>query len=385
MELWADLVANRNAVQAALGYLSEDAPIVLLVTDRPGRILSANRYAEHLLGPVKGKFFVRDVVVDFTGNLTLENLVNQENGRRMLNVNTPSGMPDTLQFQMVDCGATMLVLGSTDMAEHARLQREILLLNQELGNVTRALQKSNAELAKLNELKNQFLGMAAHDLRKPAGITMNFSELLLDELAEVANPEQMEFLSFILDASREMVRLIEDFLDVSIIESGRLRLNCEISSIAQVVSNAVRYLEPRARKKEVSLVVEGLGGLPQLPIDGPKVAQVVGNLVGNAIEHSQPRGRVWIEGAATQEAVTVSVRDEGAGLSEEVIERLFHPFSVGGTRKTAGERSVGLGLAIARKIVEEHRGRIWAESSPGLGAIFRFTLPLDNSQQGTEG
>jgi signal transduction histidine kinase len=369
-----DIFAEQTVAEAVLGYLRQDAPIVLLVTDRDGQILSYNPHAREFLGPLVERNFVRDVLVDFSGRLELETLCRQSPG--LLNVNTPSGMPETLHFSITSCGDRVLVMGLTEIAQQARVQREVFLLNQELGNLTRALQKSNAELARLNELKNQFLGMAAHDLRKPAGVTMNFAELLLDELANTITPEQKEFLSVILDTSREMVRLIEDFLDFSIIESGHLKLNLEMTSVARIVAEALRYQEPRARKKSVRLVVGDLDSIPALLLDEPKMVQVMGNLLGNAIDHSEPGGHVCIEGTRGQGIITLSVRDQGAGMSAEVMERLFRPFSGGRMRKQGGERSVGLGLTIARKIVEEHEGTISAESQLGQGSTFRFTLPL---------
>jgi signal transduction histidine kinase len=146
--------------------------------------------------------------------------------------------------------------------------------------------------------------------------------------------------------------------------------------VEEIMSGVAQIGRLIAAKKKITLLVEPAAGAPRLVADAAKLQQVLLNLVANAVEHSQPGQRVWLASYWQPSELCFSVRDEGPGLAPEDQARLFLPFGRGGTRKTAGERSVGLGLAIARSIVEAHEGRIWVESIPGYGATFVVALPV---------
>ena len=270
----------------------------------------------------------------------------------------------------------MLALGSLDIQEQQHLSSELLGLNSELNNLTRQLHQANAELAQLNQLKNQFLGMAAHDLRTPAGLIINYSEFVLDEAGDRLSAEHREFIEICRAAAEDMNQLIENFLDVSVIESGQLRLQFAQSSVPEILAGVGPIARMLAGRKKISLLVESPDDAPPLCVDKAKLQQVLVNLISNAVHHSQPGQRVWVSAHREAQQVVFAVRDEGPGLSPEDQSRLFTAFGRAGTKKTAGERSTGLGLAIARKVVEAHGGRIWIESTPGHGATFLFALPI---------
>ena len=136
-----------------------------------------------------------------------------------------------------------------------------------------------------------------------------------------------------------------------------------------------------AQKKGLALLVDAADELRRLSVDASKLQQVLLNLVGNAVEHSVAGQRVWLTGRWEEQSLVFAVRDEGQGISPENQAPLFTPFGRTGTKKTAGERSVGLGLSISRLIVEAHGGRIWVESVPGQGATFVFALPFHRPAQ----
>lgn len=361
---------------AALGYLYQRANIFLVITDRQGTVLRANAHAGAVLerSPIGLNF--RELLVDFIVARPFADLVAGSGGAQMLNITRVTGAPLTLGFSFIDRGPQILIIGEHDIAELARLQREVLGLNQESNDLARALQKSNAELVQLNQLKNQFLGMAAHDLRKPTGVVMSISQILLEDLADVVSPRQVEFLQYVYQASREMARLINDFLDISIIESGKLELRLASIRPADLLRESLKFIGPVAAKKNVELVIDCASDLPWLTIDAPKVGQVIANLALNAVEHSPTGSSVWITCQSAAEGLVFAVCDHGSGISLEKLPHLFRPFVPGDAVKSAGERGVGLGLVIARKIVEQHGGRIWAENNSGRGAVFRFLLPL---------
>jgi signal transduction histidine kinase len=271
-------------------------------------------------------------------------------------------------------------MASPDLQEQDHLRDEMLAINRELNDLTRQLQQANAELRDVNALKNRFLAMAAHDLRQPIGVVMAGADFLLAEEGSRLSAEGRSFLRTCLNAATTMKTLVDDFLDVSIIESGRLQLNPSTTTTAQIIDGVTPLVQLVASRKQVRLQVDCPPDSPPLRVDVGKVRQVLNNLVGNAVEHSSKGGRVWLAARHETDRVTFTVRDEGPGIAPEAQERLFVPFADAGTRKTAGERSIGLGLTIARQVVAAHGGRIWVESVPGHGATFLVELPFEAAQ-----
>ena len=362
--------------EAALAYLMETAPVLVLRLDAEGRVVAANERSRKVLGAEVLGRTLAEVVVDFTSAPDLVASGSHDQSERLLSLNTVSGLPESFLFRFLALPDGTLALGSPDFDEQARLQSELLGLTRELNNLPRQLHQSNAELREVNQLKNQFLGMAAHDLRKPVGVIMTYSEFVLDEAGPELPAEHRKFLQTCLAAATGMKRLIDDFLDVAVIESGKLGLELAPATAAEIVAAAAEIGRLVAKKKQILLVVAPADGTRRLGVDAAKLQQVVLNLLGNAVEHSQPGQRVWLSSQWEDQSLTFAVRDEGPGLKPETQARLFQPFAQGGTRKTAGERSVGLGLLITRKIVEAHGGRVWVESIAGQGATFRFALPV---------
>jgi len=238
-----------------------------------------------------------------------------------------------------------------------------------------ALLKKTRELDLLNARKNELLGMAAHDLRTPVGAIYSFSTLLASEVGPTLSPIHREMLDTIIDASAFMSELITDILDVASIESGSLRLARKPEAIAPFLRRVVAMNAMLARKKGIVIDVELGDGEAYGLVDARKIAQVLNNLLGNAIKFSQINTSITVGMAADPEWVTISVRDEGPGIPAEETGKIFTAFRTGSARGTAGEASTGLGLAIAHSIVAGHGGKIWVESSVGAGSTFSFTLP----------
>lgn len=260
----------------------------------------------------------------------------------------------------------------------AGLYDEISRLNNELVAMQRELAKKNAELERLNALKNQFLGMAAHDLRNPVHIIMAFSDILLEDAVDVLSAEQAAYVQQIIAASDYMSRLIDDFLSVSVIESGHLVLNLEVVELSDLLAQAVMLVGVKARKKEIEIIVTHDAALPRLIVDGQKIQQVLTNLLANAIEHSYPGSQVALRAHAQADTtIAIEVEDHGVGIAEEDLGRLFDPFTRKPSAKTGGEKSTGLGLTISQQVVKAHGGSITVESQVGQGATFRVVLPLE--------
>jgi signal transduction histidine kinase len=253
--------------------------------------------------------------------------------------------------------------------------KELAEANHELVVMQRELEKRNVELQKLNDLKNQFLGMAAHDLRTPLGAICAYSEFLLDEASISLTKEQIEFLATIKGSGEFLLGMVNELLDISKIEAGKLELDLKPTDLIALIERNVALHRPLAENKRIRLEFHRERAFWELVMDQVKVGQVLDNLISNAIKFSHPGSAIEIRATEVENHVVVSVRDEGLGIPPEELGRLFKPFEKTSVRSTAGEKSTGLGLAIVRKMVEGHHGNVWVESEVGKGSIFYFSLP----------
>lgn len=360
----------------AAGYLLQEAALLFLVLDSEGRILDANRYCRGLAGDVVGKPLT-DVILDFTGAFSFSTLRRNLDGVHLLNIRTLSGLPQTFYFHFLDLGEKILAFGEINSLEIETLRKSLVSANNELSNLGRELQKKNAELVKLNDLKNQFLGMAAHDLRNPIGVILSYSEFLLEEAGEALGEEHRQFLTTIRKSSDFMLSMLNDLLDITKIESGRLELELESVDLIDLIEKNVVLNRVLAAKKAILIAFQHDTDLPPTPVDRGKIDQVLNNLISNAVKFSPAGTTVTVHAFRSGDQVTVSVKDEGPGIPEAERQKLFQPFSRTSVQSTGGEKSTGLGLAIAKKIILGHRGKIWVESGIGTGSTFYVTLPLE--------
>jgi two-component system, sensor histidine kinase and response regulator len=249
------------------------------------------------------------------------------------------------------------------------------LRNELLNDLVLQYSSTIRKLVDLNQLKSKFLRIAAHDLRNPLASVRGLSEILLNEAAGPLTPDQKEYLDVINAASDRMLALVDDLLDISVIESGKLDMQLKKGSLEKVIEERIRIHKVFADEKRISLRWK-YADLPQALFDPSKIAQVIDNLLGNAIKYSPFDSIIYTLVELKNGMVMVSVKDEGPGIPEEDRARIFREFQKLRLEPTGGEKSTGLGLAIARKIVEAHRGRLQVESQVGLGSTFSFTLPL---------
>jgi signal transduction histidine kinase len=359
-------------------YVQDEANLVLLVFSREGQVVEANKYTEQLLGTnLVGRSF-RQVFISFDDSLKFEDLISDCQRLQALDVTPHTGIPQTLYFRFFDLGPQILAMGRSNAQDEERLRSQVLSLNQNLANLNRQLQKSHAELARLNEQKTQFVGMAAHDLRSPLGTITMAAQCLRIQAEDILDEDSLDFLSRIESVCDSARHLVDSFLDLSVIESGRLKIERKPTDIRALVDNARRLLEIPAKKKEVSITVRHSPDVPESVMsDASRLEQVVVNFLSNAVQHTNPQSTVEISTRREGAHLKVSVTDQGAGIPREEIPRLFKPFERGTAKKTAGEKSTGLGLVIARKIVEAHQGAVSIESELGKGSTFSFTIPID--------
>jgi PAS domain S-box-containing protein len=283
-------------------------------------------------------------------------------------------------------GTRTVIVDATDSI-NARIRREIddkiftefSTLNSEMAMMQRTLVQQQAELRSMNEEKNHFIGMAAHDLRNPlAGIRL-FSDVLLRQGSAVLNEKQLRMVEQIKSISQKMTAIVNDFLDVSKIESGELSLTLQEVNLNGLVADVVELQQQDAARKEIRLEFTPVEQITA-KVDSGKIEQVVTNLITNAVKFSPPGSTVTIGLARRDGIAEVFVADEGPGIAADEIARLFRPFQRGSAVVTGQEQSVGLGLAICKKIVEGHGGRIRVESEIGKGATFYVELPVEASR-----
>ena len=270
-----------------------------------------------------------------------------------------------------------------ELLARIRYHADAALARRQLHAALHALRESqqqlldrNTELESLNEQKNRLLGMAAHDLRNPLGVILAYSEFLEMDASPVLDESQREFVSSIRSTSQFMLKLINELLEVSTIESGRLELDVAPANIGDIVRHNVSLNRVLAQQKRIGLDFELSEEIPPISLDRGKIEQVLNNLIGNAVKYSHPDTRVGIRVSNDGPHVTISVTDHGQGIPEEDMPKLFKPFGKTSVKATAGEESTGLGLAIVKKIVEGHGGKITVESRVGEGSTFRFSLPF---------
>lgn len=234
-----------------------------------------------------------------------------------------------------------------------------------------------AQLKRDDSAKNRLLCMAAHDLRNPLVSIRALTHLLRAGTAGEVTSAQHDLLNTIYDASQSMLDLVNELLDVSLLSAGELKLTPTPNSLAALVESCVKLSNATAAEKNSTIVLTP-GELPVLlSIDGPKVRQVLNNLLGNAIKFSPPGSTISVTTSSTGRDCSVAVRDQGPGIRENERARLFKDFSRTSVKPTGGESTTGLGLSICYKIMQAHAGSIRVESPPGGGAEFRISFPLD--------
>ena len=244
----------------------------------------------------------------------------------------------------------------------------------ELKHARDTIVRYGQELSRLNEEKNEFMGIAAHDLRSPLGTIQGFSDLLLDD-PELAREEREDFTRRISDTAKRMSEMVQNLLDANRIERGEMKLNLAPTELSAPLSGVVEAYRPRAAAKQQS--VHLLNETPPVTVlvDPSVLVQVLENLVSNAVKYSPPGKNIFVRLKKLPDAVRCEVQDEGPGLSAEDQKKLFGKFARLSAKPTGGEHATGLGLSIVKKMVEAMNGRVWCESEPGRGALFIVQFP----------
>lgn len=234
------------------------------------------------------------------------------------------------------------------------------------------IQRAYEELQKLDRMKSEFINIAAHELRTPLAILMGYASILEEE----STGETRERLEIVVRNATRLRALIDDMLNLRHLERGEDMFHPEPFQLPEVVQSVVADLMPLARDKSLCIQLALDPDLPALFTDRQKVEIILANLLSNAVKFTPPHGEITIRAGVQGQEVLVSVQDTGIGIPAEALDRVFEPFFQVADSLTREHGGIGLGLAIAKGMVERCGGRIWAESIVGKGSRFSFTLPL---------
>ncbi len=255
---------------------------------------------------------------------------------------------------------------------------ELSKINNELVSLQREVIQQKVELEVLNDLKTHFLGLAAHDLRNPLAVILSYTEFLQEDLGESISQDQNEFLKIIESSSSYMLALVEDLLDVSTISQGRMVLDRSLVPVIPLLREVCKVNKLLARNKGIDLELSST--LPEglsYDLDRTKFTQVMHNLISNALKYSPSRTRVAVRGFLENGSLCVEVGDQGPGIPAPELEKIFDLYQKTSVVSPAGDKSTGLGLAIAKNIITAHGGELAVESQVGEGTTFTVSLPLN--------
>ncbi len=270
------------------------------------------------------------------------------------------------------------------LASQAALGLANAALVAELRENNRELAAANTKLQELDKLKSQFLSVATHELRTPLSVMLGYNSMLAESLDDRLNGEEQQTLRESIAACKRLIRLVNSMLDISQIESGKMRMNFTQADIREVVSGVTVLFQQEARNRRLNLTLELPARVPRVEFDPERIEQVLINLIGNALKFTPAGGQVRVAVRALPETsgLEVSVSDTGVGIPPEDQQRIFDEFAQ--VRRQAARRQregSGLGLAIVKRIVEAHGTRIELQSAPGQGSTFSFVLQSPRTQE----
>jgi PAS domain S-box-containing protein len=375
--------------------LLEAAPDAIIEVDREGRIVLLNLVTEKLFGYAREELLGQPIEVLVPESLRHAHVHHRD--RYWAHPATrPMGSGIALEGRRKDGSLFPVEISLSpvrsedglrvtavirDTSERKRTEDQVRAMQE---SYTKELELRNREVERANQLKSEFLASMSHELRTPLHTVIGFAELLGEEIEGPLNEKQKRFIQHIHKDSLHLLELINDVLDLSKIEAGRLKIHRETFDIAAAVEEALTSIQQAAAAK--SLVIETDVCVPAgILADRLRFRQILYNLLSNAVKFTPERGKIRVEARLLDGFAEIAVTDTGVGIPREQQEAVFDKFyQVGATTKGVRE-GTGLGLAITKALVEEHGGRIWVDSEPGKGSRFTFTIAIGHHDEKSAG
>ncbi|MBE9536195.1 MAG: HAMP domain-containing protein [Proteobacteria bacterium] len=254
-------------------------------------------------------------------------------------------------------------------------------LEQKVSERTMELEISNRDLEKASRMKSEFLANMSHELRTPLNSILGFSEILVDQIYGETNEKQSKYLRNIQNSGKHLLEVINDILDLSKIESGKMELIKTEFPLIDAVEEVYSALGPLAHKKDIKMSSDVSNEGENIYADHLKLKQVIYNLVGNAIKFTPEGGSISLEATRHGNEMHISVSDTGVGIEESNIDLIFEAFMQADTSHSRNFEGTGLGLALSKRFIEMHGGRISVKSKLGEGSTFSFYIPMDGKSE----
>lgn len=268
--------------------------------------------------------------------------------------------------------------------ENAQLFEQVYRSRQELEfkiqERTKQLASALEKVQKISKTKSEFVSAVSHELRTPLTSIKGYASILISEKLGKISPEIKERLEKINKHSDSLVSLINDLLDISRIESGRVEMKLERTQIRDLIDNIVDLMMPQIKERNIDFSIDISRPLPQVYVDQKQIERIFINLLSNAIKYA-PNGKIKIIGTSDHSEILFEVEDAGAGIKEEDLTRIFEEFYRSENELNQSIKGTGLGLSLVKNIVEAHSGKIWATSKINEGTTFHFTIPLKIQQK----
>ncbi|RKY77135.1 hypothetical protein DRQ00_07525 [candidate division KSB1 bacterium] len=355
--------------------------------DVQGRITFVNRKVEQLTGFTRreliGRYF-KDLLVE-KERVKIKRWIKQVRRKHLLEnletrVLTKDGRQIPVEINLAARNNGDVISGyygvARDISMRLQWEAERRQRNEEIRRMNEELVSKNRELERLNQIKSQFVSNVSHELRTPLNGILGYAELLRDGLYGQVNEEQVKALQNVIACGHHLLDLINEILDFSKIQDGRMRLEREVCSVYDILEAVIATVKPTIREKNLNLILSVENKLPVINVDPRKIYQVFLNIIGNSIKFTE-KGEIEIGAQKHDNEILFFVRDTGIGMKEEDVNKIFGEFlQLDGSisRKYGG---TGLGLSLAKHFVEMHNGKIWVKSKWREGSTFYVSLPYE--------
>jgi PAS domain S-box-containing protein len=388
---------QESSLESRYRKLLHAVPDAILEVDQEGRITILNEAAERMFGYTRAEFLGLNVETLVPAAMRSGHAKHRSSYAEHPNTR-PMGTGLELQGQRKDGslfpveislspnwieGSLHVIASVRDITERKAVENRLRSLREqytaELTLKNEQLEARNREVERANRLKTEFLASMSHELRTPLHTIIGFSELLGEQLEGPLTDKQQRFVGHILQDARHLLELINEVLDISKIESGRLELKQETFDFGQCVEEVMAGIRHHAASRNITL--ENQNNFHEsLYADRLRLKEILYNLLNNAVKFTPEGGRVWIEAGREGDTLHISVCDTGIGIPEKEQPSIFEKFYQVGDISGGVREGTGLGLPITKHLVELHGGAISVASQPGKGSSFRLVLPLLQEQ-----